>query len=708
MVASFPIKLILAASLALALAACLTVGLARSVEPPQQPAPAAAEPEEKPQPVAIRGVVVDESGAAVAGADVLLAAYTSAEIRGVTGSDGRFELPLPDRRAGSWPTLLARSADGRRLGTFEYGRVLSLTEPAEPARIVVKPGRPVEARVTDANRAPIPGAAVEAAGPLGVLAHAPTGADGLARLLIPPDAALTCITAQRPAAGFDFYQPLNGDLDDLPPRVDLTLDDPQTARVRAIGPDGEPVAGVDLSISALSKDGRLGVVSHASRLHNATTDADGVATFDWLPKHRKGYVFIPTSAGYAHRPAIAQPDGETYLARLVRNETIQGRVVKPDGSPAPGVWVVALGTSRFDSGSRQARTKADGSYRIDVSPDEVYIVSVEDETWRSRSRLDVVVRRGKPVDGVDFRLGPGTVVRGTVTVDPDGRPATGEVVFLSEQPVKPPMDLVPPEPWQEFQGKGRPIRKISVPPYHRSRSIQAKTDDQGRYAFLVGPGEYSLQTGTTRPVSKAVTVANESVLVRDLHIRIRPPVEETRLSGRVLGPDDRPFAGAELTIAHIEHGAFELPRAFSGTDAEGRFSTMRKALNGMLEAKGAGGSLAACVAIGADQAEVVLRLSPTASASGVLLDEFGQPAALQDVFATGRRIVDGEGRLGPISARRVKTDAEGRFVLPSLIVGWTYELNTWRVFKSVKLGVAAPEAAGAIDLGTLDMREMKK
>ena len=114
------------------------------------------------------------------------------------------------------------------------------------------------------------------------------------------------------------------------------------------------------------------------------------------------------------------------------------------------------------------------------------------------------------------------------------------------------------------------------------------------------------------------------------------------------------------------------------------------------------------MAIGADQAEVVLRLSRTARASGVLLDEVGQPAARKEIAYWGRRIVEGEERAGPTPLRRVRTDGEGRFTLRSLIVGWTYEVVALRGVVGVKLGVAAPKAAGPLDLGTLRMSGVEK
>ena len=110
-------------------------------------------------------------------------------------------------------------------------------------------------------------------------------------------------------------------------------------------------------------------------------------------------------------------------ARVIRAETIRGRVTFPDGSPAPGIEVHAYGSGqRSDYGQDQTRTGVDGTYELRISPGEAYAVYVQDKDWAAPSRLDVVVGEGKPVEGVDFKLTRGTIIRGRVTVGSGNRP----------------------------------------------------------------------------------------------------------------------------------------------------------------------------------------------------------------------------------------------------------------------------------------------
>ena len=129
----------------------------------------------------------------------------------------------------------------------------------------------------------------------------------------------------------------------------------------------------------------------------ATTGPDGIATFDWLPPAKDLLQFWPVGEDYANRRVIVK-DGQTgpVTATLTRKETIRGRVVRPDGSPASGIEVRAYGSGKgIENGQDSTRTAADGTYELRISPGEAYAVYVEDKDWAAPSRLDVVVREGQ-------------------------------------------------------------------------------------------------------------------------------------------------------------------------------------------------------------------------------------------------------------------------------------------------------------------------
>ena len=118
--------------------------------------------------------------------------------------------------------------------------------------------------------------------------------------------------------------------------------------------------------------------------------------------------FWPTDDAYANRRVVVEEEEtQPVTTRLVRTEAIRGRVVHADGTPAAGIRLQAYGSGKkLDNGRGEALTGADGRYEMMVSPDEAYAVYVEDRDRAARSRLDVVVRRGKPAEGCRLHAHP--------------------------------------------------------------------------------------------------------------------------------------------------------------------------------------------------------------------------------------------------------------------------------------------------------------
>ena len=702
----------------LALVALMAVGLAAGVvravgsgqesrpdapRPPAVVAPAAPEakapgPVEKEArgQVMARGVVVDEAGRPVSGAEILARAFTDRESRGVTGPDGSFAVPIRGRSiAGT--SLLARSPDGDRLGTANYEYGLTPARADAPVRITLKPGRRVSVRVADASKAPIEGSTVDVIGRFRVLAEGATGLDGVVGLLIPADAKVESISALKSGRGLDYAE--FGRIDDqgrnrggaaaseIPAAVALVLEGPRTAKIRAVDDEGKPLAGIGFGPWYIPKEGRRGELNLGDyRSMTATTDLDGVATFDWLPPIKGPLQFWPRSEAYAHRRVILKEGAtETVTTRMTRAELIRGHVFRPDGSPAPGIQIAALGTgignSSPDHGGGRVRTAADGSYEIVASPGEGYAVAVEDDDWAAPSRLDVAVRRGQPAVGVDFKLTRGTIIRGTVTVGPDGRIGPRTWILFNQTGEQGPV-----ERWENGE-----MHSIEI-----HRQFMAETDAEGRYSTRVGPGTYRV-TGPMRTGTETVVVKDEPELVRDYRM---PRPEKGPISGRVVeGATGKGVAGAKVEIVAVNnHGSSIAVTA----DADGRFRADRELDPLVIHARNPDGSLAAIVDVGAEDPDIVIPISPTATVTGLLIDEQGKPAPDQKL-SWGRRVYFDEEHksMRDCFATDVSTDAAGKFTLPALVVGQTYVVSVYREEKGYYLeaGIARPESPGPVDLG---------
>jgi RNA polymerase sigma factor (sigma-70 family) len=478
----------------------------------------------------VRGTVVDERGQPVAGAEVRVEAFEPVETWGITAADGSFSVPS-GRGLRDGATVLARSADGRRVGLFAFPWFVQAREAVEAsARVVLKPMREVLVRVTDGRGVPVPGATVEAAGSFWNLDEATTGPDGSARLRIPPDARVEWIWGLKPGLGFDFaeFGPAEGHnrpragvpVGELPGSVPLVLDRPTLARIKALDRDGKPLSGVGFTPCVLAREGRQSTLNLSCARFVAKTDADGIATFDWLPpavKGRGALQFMPITKPYANFGVLVH-EGETttVTTHLVRTETLRGRVRFPDGSPAPGITVLAQGVGRgLANGCPRVRTSADGSYAMELSPDKVYAVSINDKDWTARTRLDVAVQEGQPVAPLDFQLGPGTVLRGTVTLGGERKPVANALIRLVESS----RQRAP----AAFRDPGARTAWLDV-----RRQFGTSTDPEGRYALRLGPGTFTL-TGPPYTKSETITVTNEPEILRNFAM---PRPDKGPLSGK--------------------------------------------------------------------------------------------------------------------------------------------------------------------------------
>ncbi len=646
--------------------------------------------------IQVKGVVVDEAGQPVAGAEVRVDAFGLRESRGDTAADGSFAIPVRHPEVNGL-SLLARTPDQKRSGVFQYVFNLTREEAERPARVVVKPSREIMVHVTDSNKAPVPGAAVEVAGMLSVHDDATTGRDGSARLRVPADATVNWIIALKSGLGFDYAE--FGLIDDqarssqkglpsgeLPASVSLTLDGSRTVRIKAVDSAGNLLAGVAFTPWLIHKPGRRSDVNISTRIECATTGPDGVATFDWLPASNDALIFWPASEGYAFRRVeLKEGASATVVAKLMRTEVIRGRVVYPDGQPAAGFEVHAFGSGQgVDNGQGRARTSQDGSYEIDVSPNEAYAVYVDDKDWAAPSHLDVVVRVGKPAGAVDFKLSRGTVIRGTVTVGPGHLPAPGQYISLAEAGGQAPEDL---------RVKGDRL-------WHQvRRQCGVMTDSAGHYSLRVGPGSYTL-TGPPWKSGQEITVTDQAAVVRDFGM---PRPEKGTLAGRVVisGADGKGVAGAKIEI--IAQNQLAVPVAVTA-DALGRFHAERHLDPLVVHAETPDGKLAAIVEVGAQDAEIAISVAPTATATGILIDERKRPVA-NTPLDWGRPVFLDEERTisRTCFAPKVVTDSEGRFTLPALVVGQEYEISIRRDNTFPAAGAVRPEKAGTIELGTLQV-----
>jgi hypothetical protein len=574
-------------------AALLLTGLALAADPPSKKDAAA---------VYVRGTVIDEAGQPVAGAVVGVAKHFLHDAHWTkTAADGTFLLNL-DVPALRYLTLRASAADGARLGLYRFVDTDVPLGPSAEIRITLKPARALTVRVTDGQARPVAGAAVAVFDEYYGFAGKETNAAGEAVLRYPADANVWWVVALKPGAGFDYFENYRtwfptGKAQDPPAAVTLVLDGAQTVRIRVTNSAGQPLPGALLSPWTIQKKGKIGYANvdgdAVLKPFLLRADRQGVATCDWIPKGLKnGVTFLCASRGY-HLPQPphfdpAQPNAPL-TARLLRTVRVEGKVTFPDDKPAAGILIQAEGRGKTSHYCRTlARTRADGTYALALYPEQYYIVAVTDDNWAAPSYTGFNVVENQPQKALDFRLGPGTLIQGKLTVGRDNKPAAKQTITL----------------FQHFHvpaaggggGSGHDIDLVRW----------AETDKDGKYRLRVGSGEYKIWGPETAHVG--FTVKSEKKIERDFHV---PRLPRGPLRGVVINKaDGKPVAGAVVygeSVGAAGHAPF---RALA--DAKGRFEGERWRDSMRIYAHNADRTLTGSVTIAEEDEVVKILVAPVA------------------------------------------------------------------------------------------------
>jgi RNA polymerase sigma factor (sigma-70 family) len=569
----------------------------------------------------IKGVVVaDTSGKPVGGAQVT-SLWTSQPGFVSTKTDGTFAVPNEETRVSNL-SFLATAGGGAYQGIFRFDdQTTGLKDARTLVRIVLKPARTVTVSVVDGNGAPVEGAAVSVLDLIFPVAVGRTDSRGVVTLRAPVDAMTQWIVGYKSGVGLDYFENYRA----LPPlwstppeRARLVLAGARTVRVRAKDSADKSVPGVDIVPWLVKKRGKLSSVNLCGFSGRVRSDEQGVATFDWFPSDvEAGASFVLATASYflPKWPILEAGKMDAELtARVFRFTPISGKVTRPDGSPAAGILVAAEGVGdAYPAGSSRARSAADGSFKMELPPNQSYTVYVNDDEWAAKSRTGVVIREGQPHPDVSIRLQPGALIHGRVTAGPEAQPAPGVTVMLYEQ------------------GPAVPERTLVNQPssLHDGAMRVADTDSDGRYAFRVGPGDYQL----TRPrqagddgetPSEQLKVRDGQEIGRDFQLaRQVRPLRYVRGVVRAQKPDGPPIAGAIVAAEPI--GA-RIPPAHGFADENGRFQLYRPFGKGLVYARDPIGNLAGFTIVDADaDADLAVVTQPAATARGRVVDAAGKP-----------------------------------------------------------------------------------
>jgi RNA polymerase sigma factor (sigma-70 family) len=631
----------------------------------------------------LAGVVVDEKGNGIANAEVEFKTWKKetrmvSQARAVSTSDGKFQLKIAEPPEITL-RVLARSPDGERVTSLYVGEPEAKAAWPSP-RLVLKPASRIELVVTDSKGRPVAGARTGVIDQHGwIVAQALADDQGRARLRVPSDSMISSVYALRQGAGFD-YRSFRTARDDGAPSgkspavlnttIGLRVEQARTLRLTVQDAGGNPLSGVLLSPWSLTKPGEtipIGLAGAAEEF-GATTDATGIAVWDWLPEWHKSRLTIwANRKDHTQRRFMWDPRGKDEKATLVldRLELLRGKVTHPDGAPAAGITIKAIGAG-YESDLWRAETKTggDGTYAIRVASNMIYLVVVADKKWAAVPQTGFAVLPQTPTPDKNFVLRPLTTIRGRVTLGPDQRPSPEHYMSLHQQGTNllalPGIKLFNPE-----------NSRKSVEPY---MTQSTRTDQDGRYEFHVGPGQYAL---SGPPQVQAVRFAVTDQVQLEFNFNAAPEATGLLKGLVVTGTPPRPVSGAVI------YGFYRGPpvqgrQVRARTDAQGRFEARRVQEPLMLRADSADGKLAGFIEIGPEAAAVTLPLLPLALARGRLLyGATGVPIPDRQIFY-GIRVPDDDGKnkaTGLTFGGKTKTDRQGRFELNKLVAGQKYSVH---------------------------------
>jgi uncharacterized GH25 family protein len=420
-----------------------------------------------------------------------------------------------------------------------------------------------------------------------------------------------------------------------------------------------PVAGARVSLRTAVPTGfsaRLRAVRKPEPSPEVPTDAAGrfelkelaAGTFDLTVR---AHGFAPLTV-----PALALPEGkgatDAGTVMLAAGVSIRGLVTDPKGNPVDGAEVRAKAAeqddfpmpARGDPGPADAVTAADGSFVLeDRSPGEPLDLAVSHPSYGPGSVPGVTAPSETPVRIV---LQPTARVSGR-TLDPDGKPVTGASVFLSEE---------------ESKSFGGQSALMASGRFHRGI-----TDDEGSFSFDgVSPGPFNLSARAPRrqeaELANLELKAGQDLTGLDL---VLPPGAE--VSGKVLSPEGRPVADAEVAVVQASENGFP---AFSSlratTDGDGGYR-----INGIppgrhtLEARAEGYRRAVRDVEVTAAAAVDFALERGLEISGRVVDDAGSPVP-------GARLLLIAGQ-NAFNSPRTASEADGTFRFSGLQDG-TYRL----------------------------------
>ena len=671
------------------------------------------------RPITILGTLVDAEGQPAADVTVRVASGRGDEqVTTTTDSKGAFTITSTHFNLRG-NAIEAVTDSGKRQARALLDYEAQALEKASPLELKLAAATPINVIVRNESGATVSDATVIASDDRFANRIANTDAKGRCELWVLETEKIRSIAAIKNGMGLDyrsFEKPRDAynDLTYEAPKVSvdealvLTLGESSPITLKIVDSKGVPIEGVQLSPWYFEKESETRDlnIDYSGTGLKQLTDAQGKATFDWIPSwNEKQIVFWPRCAGYVRTRIIYNPtehDGE--LKSVMRGLVpISGIVSDQQGNPVQGATIRVAGEGySHDDFRGSVLSGDDGSYKIEVNPDHVYVMVAGKGALQSSPQTGFKAVEGESITGKDFVIRRGTRIHGRVTEGADKKPVVGFRVnsyqYGADANNTPGLELPNPENNRTW------IQPMLV--------SSATTDANGDYEFFVGPGDHDIR-GQSPDDYERFEVTEQSDINFDFH-RDRP--KEIILTGKVIdGETGKPVA--DVTVASIYQASIGRTNPSFRTDETGQFKGMRETYPMVLHATNSDGTKAAVVSIDATTESAEISLAPLGRATGIVLDG-GKGLTMPDAeIRYGVRVYVDAVDSGPFSVRfggTTTSDAEGKFTLNNLIIGQEYDVSfvnrgekgeviSWSTLMSF-----TPEDIETVDLGEVTKRAAYK
>ncbi len=431
----------------------------------------------------IRGVVVDENDQPVSGATV----WTNSEAVPETVSDSQGRFQLPGYFLYHHIQYLAYIPGTDRIGYVQLPQIEENSKELPEIKIRLGKGRRFFGKVTDESGNPVAGAYVGASSQSMTIDPVLTDSRGNFEFFYYQTVTFD-VFAIKPTVGFDYLKVEDErDRDTIqqnigPLTLRLTKTDPLSVHVE--NESGVPIEGIQVEpwlISISGKKYRSGLWSTNTAMNTvsktaqklklffATTDAQGNAVIDWLPKEIRGETEIIVREKklnrenlYGTERVLWKPGTGHISVQLPELVPIRGSVRLPDGAPVP----FASLSYQYERRNGWEYADQNGGFFFTLNPHETMAICVESKLGAASTAFNIDAGDGKNPPKVDFVLEKGIKIYGRTLAGLNGDTPFSAVVNISEY---------------------NPDSKAE---HHKQITHAARADKNGNYEIQLMPGKY--------------------------------------------------------------------------------------------------------------------------------------------------------------------------------------------------------------------------